>query len=134
MNMMSELQKKGLFKNFLITLILSLDYSAMYLLYALWKVDLVYFIVIVAITTIVAGAFIQNEVAAIFIPCISLVVGIIFSVLIVILPPLAYNQNEIIELTMVLYVPLFVRLLFFGGLAAAFAGGLLGSFIGKMFS
>lgn len=134
MNETSETQKKELLKKFLITLILSLDYSAAYLLYALWKVELLYFIVIVAITTVVAGAFIQNELAAILIPCISLVVGIAFSTLILALPPLAYNQNEIVELTILIYVPVFVRLLFFGGLAAAFAGGLLGSFIGKAFS
>jgi len=134
MNITLKTLKKGKIKDILIIIVLSFDYSAAYIICTVWKIELGYFIASTAIVSAIAGTLIGNVSKTILFTCVSLVIGMILSVLLLILPPLTYGHYVTAQLTIDLMLPLFVRLFFFGGLPTAFVCGLLGSTLKEILS
>lgn len=96
------------FKSFLpwmlVSLALSVNQASAYLLVLLWKIDVPYYMLINFGIILLFSAAIRSFTKAMALVLVSLVFGAIIAIITLIMPPLIYGQNYMINYTIDAYI------------------------------
>lgn len=121
--------KKNIFLNITVIIGLSTSQAASYLAVVIFKLQLFYYMLIVFAFTFLFSIYLENLSKALFYAIASTITGLIISLIVVIIPPLIFQDTFLIDLTVNLYLGLEVKLLLFNIVIC-----LISSIIGGMIS
>ncbi len=123
-----ETQKKTIFadsksilKSTIIMLGLSLNQATAFLAAFLWKVELPYYLVLAFIFALVSSIYIKNITKSVFFIIGSVFIGAIIALGIVLIPPVVFGSNEMIEFTFIVYSTFTAKLGVFGLIVSIFS-------------
>lgn len=107
---------------------LSLNQAAAYLAVSLWNLDLSYYLLVVLVLTFVFSIYIKNLSIGIAFTVLSMIIGALITMGILLIPPLVYRSEFMIEFALIAYSMLIGKLVVFNMVISIFAsilGGLL---------
>lgn len=106
----------------------SLNQAAAYLAFSLWNLDLSYYLLVVFVSTFVFSIYIKNLSIGIAFTVLSMIIGALITMGILLIPPLAYRSEFMIEFTLTAYPTVIAKLVVFNMVISIFSsilGGLL---------
>jgi len=107
---------------------LSLNQAAAYLAVSLWNLDLSYYLLVVLVLTFVFSIYIKNLSIGIAFTVLSMIIGALITMGILLIPPLVYRSEFMIEFALTAYPTFIAKLVVFNMVISIFAsilGGLL---------